>query len=100
MYKVSDIRWKYKRHISKTTVSHFNSGTNNVLPDQWMVCLGEKLASVLLQLPIDYQLIPPFPYKIAFQHLPTEAIKSLRTQYSVTDNGKISNVYHTFKTNL
>lgn len=75
--------------MHKVSDKRLSSKGNNVLPDQWTVCLAENLANVLLQLPTGYRLIPPFPYKIAFRHLPTEAVRSLRTQHSVTDN-----VYH------
>jgi hypothetical protein len=36
-----------------------------------MECLAESLANVLLQLLASYQLILPFPYKIASQRHPT-----------------------------
>jgi hypothetical protein len=48
-----------------------------MLPDQQMECLAENLANVLLQLPVNYQQILPFPYKISFQHHPAGVIKFL-----------------------
>jgi hypothetical protein len=68
----------YHKDLSTQTVNNTcNRHTNKqmsltvTLPGQKTECLAESLANVPLQLLANYQLILPFPYKIAFQHHPT-----------------------------
>jgi hypothetical protein len=59
--------------INSTGNRHKNKQINltATLPGQYMECLAESLANVLLLLLASYQLILPFPYKIACQRHPT-----------------------------